>query len=60
MKSPDSEPVTSGAKLASLPAKAIALTLLPMSEVSFPVAPTGEPKGDAATRYGGVVKEDPS
>ena len=58
LKASDSEALTSGAKLASPPVKAIALALLPINNVSFPVAPTGKPKGDAATTYGGVVTFD--
>ena len=58
LKSPDSEAMMSGAKLSSPPAKAITLTLLPMSEMAFPIAPTGKAKGDAAIAYGGVVSFD--
>ncbi len=54
MKAADSQAVASGAKLPSPPAKAMALSLEPMSAVTFPVAPTGrvKPEGDV---YGGVV-----
>lgn len=60
MKASASEAVKSGAKLAEPPAKAIALSLQPMSAVTFPVAPTGKkkPEGDV---YGGFVNfESPS
>jgi hypothetical protein len=57
MKAPDSEAVASGAKLPSPPEKALALSLQPMSAVSFPVAPTGrlKPEGDV---YGGIITFD--
>ncbi|MBY0560725.1 hypothetical protein [Hyphomicrobium sp.] len=57
MKAPDSEAAASGAKLPVPPAKAIALSLQPMSAVAFPVAPTGrlKPEGKA---YGGIVDFD--
>ena len=58
MKTSDNEAVTSGAKLSSPPAKAIALTLEPMSEVSFPVAPTSRKKGNAGETFGGIVNFD--
>lgn len=58
MKASDSEAVTSGAKLAAPPAKAISLTLMPMTEVSFPVAPTSRKKGNAAETFGGIVAFD--
>ena len=58
MKASDSEAVTSGAKLAAPPAKAISLTLLPMTDVSFPVAPTSRKKGNAAETFGGIVNFD--
>jgi hypothetical protein len=45
MKATDNEAVASGAKLATPPEKAIALTLQPMSAVTFPVAPTSRRKG---------------
>ncbi|SFV37768.1 hypothetical protein [Hyphomicrobium facile] len=57
MKASESEALKSGAKLPSPPEKAIALSLQPMSAVSFPVAPTGrlKPEGDV---YGGFVNFD--
>jgi hypothetical protein len=58
MKASDREAVTSGAKLAAPPAKAIALKLMPMTEVSFPVAPTSRKKGNPAETFSGVVTFD--
>jgi hypothetical protein len=58
MKASDSEAVTSGAKLAAPPAKAIALKLMPMTDVSFPVAPTSRKKANPAETFGGVVTFD--
>ncbi len=57
IKATDSQAVASGAKLPSPPAKAMALSLEPMSAVTFPVAPTGrmKPEGDV---YGGIVSFD--
>lgn len=57
MKSSDSEALKSGAKLAAPPAKAVELSLEPMSAVTFPVPPTGrlKPEGEV---YGGVVSFD--
>jgi hypothetical protein len=57
IKAADSQAVASGAKLPAPPAKAMALSLEPMSAVTFPVAPTGrmKPEGDV---YGGVVNFD--
>ncbi len=54
MKASESEALKSSAKLPSPPAKAITLSLEPMSAVTFPVAPTGrmKPQGDV---YGGIV-----
>jgi len=54
MKASDSEALKSSAKLPSPPAKAMTLSLEPMSAVTFPVAPTGriKPQGDV---YGGIV-----
>ncbi len=60
IKAADIQAVKSGAKLPSPPAKAMALSLEPMSAVAFPVPPTGKlkPEGDV---YGGVVEfEGPS
>ncbi|WP_245279894.1 hypothetical protein [Hyphomicrobium sp. 99] len=57
MKASDSQAVKSGAKLPTPPEKALALSLEPMSAVSFPVAPTGKlkPEGDV---FGGFVNFD--
>jgi hypothetical protein len=55
MKASDSEALASGAKLQAPPDKAITLSLLPMSKVSFPVAPTSKPRANAGERYGGIV-----
>jgi hypothetical protein len=54
MKAADSQAAASGATLPQPPEKAIALSLQPMSAVSFPVAPTGrlKPEGEA---YGGII-----
>ena len=60
LKAADSETVTSGAKLPSPTAKAIALSLLPVGKVSFPVAPTSKPKAGAAEAFGGIVDFDGS
>lgn len=58
MKTSDNDAVTSGAKLSTPPAKAIPLTLMPMTEVSFPVAPTSRKKGNAGETFGGIVNFD--
>lgn len=57
MNAPDSDAAASGAKLPVPPAKAIALSLQPMSAVAFPVAPTArkKPEGDV---YGGIISFD--
>jgi hypothetical protein len=57
IKASDVQTVASGAKLPPPPEKAMALSLEPMSAVTFPVAPTArrKPEGDA---YGGVVNFD--
>jgi hypothetical protein len=57
MKATDSDAVASGAKLAFPPAKAITLSLKPMSDVSFSVAPTSRHKNHA-NAFGGVVNFD--
>jgi hypothetical protein len=57
MKAAESEAAASGAKLASPPAKAITLSLKPMSDVSFPVAPTSRHKSHADA-FGGIVDFD--
>ena len=57
MKATESEAVASGAKLASPPAKAITLSLKPMSDVSFSVPPTSRHKNHADA-FGGVVNFD--
>jgi hypothetical protein len=58
LKATDSETLTSGGKLPSPPAKAIALTLQPVSKISFPVAPTSKRKAGAAEAFGGIVNFD--
>jgi len=58
LKAADSETLTSGATLPSPPAKAIALSLLPVSKVSFPVAPTSKRKAGAAEAFGGILNFD--
>jgi len=59
MKATDAETVESGVAIPALPAgKAIALALKPVSEVSFPVAPTGTPQADDAKSFGGFVTLD--
>jgi hypothetical protein len=55
MKAADSDAAASGAKLAAPPAKAVTLALQPTDKVSFPVTPTGKPKGDTAQTFGGFV-----
>jgi hypothetical protein len=56
MKAPDSQPAASGATLPQPPAdKAVALALLPASQVSFPVKPTSTPKPEDAQSYAGIV-----
>ena len=57
MKATDNEAVASGAKLATPPEKAIALTLQPMSAVTFPVAPTSRRKANP-NAFGGIVNFD--
>jgi hypothetical protein len=58
LKSADSEPVASGSTLKEPPAKAIALSLLPMDKVSFPVAATSRLKKTNSDRHGGFVTFD--
>jgi hypothetical protein len=58
MKAADSEALASGTKLQAPPEKAIALSLLPMSKVSFPVAPSSKPRPNTGERYGGIVDFD--
>ncbi len=62
MKATDSEGVASGATLPTPPAgKAIALTLLPASQVTLPAKPTSTPKPEDADKFAGVVNfEAPS
>ncbi len=56
MKAADSETAASGATLPKPPAdKAVALTLLPAAQVSFPVKPTSTPKAEDANSFGGVL-----
>jgi hypothetical protein len=55
MNASESESILSGAKLAAPPNNAISVTLQPMEKVSFPVAPTGKPKGDTAEAFGGIA-----
>jgi hypothetical protein len=57
MKATDNVAVASGAKLATPPEKAIALTLQPMSAVTFPVAPTSRRKANP-NAFGGIVNFD--
>jgi hypothetical protein len=56
MKASGDEAVASGAKIETLPGKAIALSLVPMDKISFPVAPTSRRKNNDASRYGGIVE----
>lgn len=57
LKAAESESVTSGSTLKEPPAKAIALGLLPMDKVAFPVASTSRRK-NTDSRYGGFVTFD--
>jgi hypothetical protein len=57
MKATESGAVATGAKLSSLPEKAITLSLKPMGDVSFPVAPTSRHKC-RANACGGIVNFD--
>jgi hypothetical protein len=57
MKATESEAIASGAKLSAPPEKAITLSLKPLSDVSFPVAPTSRHKSHA-TAFGGIVNFD--
>jgi hypothetical protein len=58
MTAPESAAVASGAKLPSLPEKAVALALQPMSQIVFPVAPTSRRKGDPDATFGGIDSSD--
>lgn len=58
LKATDSDALASGAKVPSLPDKAISLSLLPMDKVTFPVAPTSRHKNQSGDRYGGFVTFD--
>lgn len=55
LTSSDSEAAATGASLPSPPTKAIALALLPVSQVSFPVAPTGRKRKDETGKFGGFI-----
>lgn len=56
MKGADSEKVAPGATLAAIPNdKAIELSLLPASQVSFPTKPTSTPKPEDKETFGGIV-----
>ena len=56
LKASDSEAATSGLKIASPPGKAITLSLQPMKNVAFPVAPTARQKSGADELFGGFVE----
>ena len=55
MKSPDAEQVGAAADLATPPSKAIAVTLKPSAEVTYPVAPSGKPKSASGETFGAVI-----
>jgi hypothetical protein len=57
LKASDPQAAKSGDKLAAAPEKAIALSLEPMSAVTFPVAPTGRAKAEGDV-FGGVMTFD--
>lgn len=58
LTSADSETLASGAKVSTPPDKAIALALLPMDKITFPIAPTSRRKNNSGERYGGFVTFD--
>jgi hypothetical protein len=55
MTAPESDAATSGAKLDALPAKAIALTLVPTAQAKFEVPPTGKPKNKPEASHAALV-----
>lgn len=55
LKAADSEPVASGGSLKQPPAKAIALSLLPMDEVKFTADQSRRRKEADKTQFGGAV-----
>lgn len=50
--------VASGAKLEAPPHQALDVKLVPMKDVTYPVAPTAKRKDDAETAFGGLVSFD--
>lgn len=55
MRSPDAEPLSDGAKLTSLPAKAMLVTLKPVADVTYAVPPGGKSK-DGEPAFGAVLE----
>lgn len=55
LKSADVETIASGSVVEQPPLKALLVKLPPVAEVSYPVTPTGKPKGDASKQFGAVV-----
>lgn len=58
MKADDPLVVTSAAKLAEIPAKAISVTLTSSETANLPMPPTRKPKEDAGKLFAGVVTFD--